>query len=139
MPYVPPTEESINKRLVTLSKNGTCKTSSQQIELHKMIQEQYPDAILNYPCSRCIFDIAILLDNDIKIDIEYDGWYWHQDQNKDRRKNYYHISQGWKVLRIKSGSKLPTTEKLFEALDYLINTEHHYKEIKLDDWKYVAI
>lgn len=128
------------KRNKTLVKNGTCMTSSQQIDLHKMMQERYPKAILNYPYGRCIFDIALILEEkDIKIDIEYDGWYWHQDQQKDRRRNYYNIRRGWKVLRVKSGEKLPTKEELFEAIDYLINTEHYYKEIKLDDWKDVAI
>jgi hypothetical protein len=118
----------------TLVKNGTCKTSSQQIELYKIIQEVYPDAIINYPCSRSIFDIALLISDKIKIDIEYDCWYWH-NQERDKRRDYYHMGRGWKILRIKSGMKLPTKEELFEAIDYLINTEHHHREIFLEDWK----
>lgn len=120
----------------TMTKYGTCKTSKQQIELHKMIQEKYPDAILNYPYDRCIFDIAIILnDKNIKIDIEYDCWYWHKNQEKDMRRDYYSLRRGWKILRVKSGMKLPDKEELFDAIEYLINTEHHHKNIILDDWK----
>lgn len=125
--------EKINQTLIN---NGTCKTSSQQIKLHNMIQEKYPNSILNYSCGNSIFDIALILEcNNIKIDIEYDGWYWHQNQEKDKRRDYYHSRRGWKILRIKSAMKLPSKEELFEAIDYLINTDHHYKEIILDDWK----
>ena len=28
-----------------------------------------------------------------------------------------------------------TAEELFDAIDYLVNTEHHFKEIILSDWK----
>jgi len=133
---VPEFREKMNR---TLLKNGSIKTSSQQIELHKIIQEKYPDAILNYPCGRSVFDIAILIDDNTKINIEYDGWYWHQNQLKDIRRDFHFRKEGWKILRIKSANKLPSIEEIFEAIDYLINTEHHYKEIKLDDWKDIAV
>jgi hypothetical protein len=124
----------IEKRNKTFLKNDNVPTSSQQIELYKMIQEQYSDAILNYPCDRSIFDIALIMSEDIKIDIEYDGNFWHQDQQRDRRRDEYHKSKGWKILRIKSGHKLPDVGKLFEAIDYLITTNHHFKEIIMSDW-----
>ena len=79
------------------------------------------------------------LNNDVKIDVEYDGWYWHQDKKKDKKRDYYHMRRGWKILRVKSGTKLPSFDALFKALDYLINTDHHHCEIILDDWKDVAI
>ena len=28
-----------------------------------------------------------------------------------------------------------TEQELFDAIDYLVNTEHHFKEIILSDWK----
>lgn len=133
--YIFQSPEIIEKIGLTLIKNNTCKTSKQQKEIHKMIQNRYPDAIINYSCDRSFFDIAILLDNNIKIDIEYDGWYWHQDYKRDMRRDMHHRSNGWKILRIKSAMKLPSTEELFDAIDYLINTDHHYNEIILDDWK----
>ena len=71
----------------------------------------------------------------IKIDVEYDGWFWHQDKHKDLKRDKFLQSQGFKVLRVRSGVQLPTEEELFEAIDYLVNTEHHFKEIILSDWK----
>jgi uncharacterized membrane protein len=123
------------KMINSMIKNGNVPTSSQQIELYNIIKSQYSDAILNYPCDNSIFDIAILLDNDIKIDIEYDGWYWHQDKHKDFRRDMHFKSNGWKVLRIRSGNLLPSETDLFETINYLINTKHTFKEIILGDWR----
>lgn len=68
-----------------------------------------------------------------KIDVEYDGWYWHKDRvQQDRRRNNFLIGRGYKVLRIKSTFQLPTNEQIIDAVDYLINTHHNYKEIILD-------
>lgn len=128
-------KEFVIKANKTLLKNGNVPTSKQQILLHKMIQERYPNAILNYQFDRSIFDIALILDDkNIKIDIEYDGWVWH-NLDKDRRRDQYSKSKGWKVLRVKSGHKLPREDELFEAIDYLINTEYRHKDIFLSDWK----
>lgn len=118
----------------TLYKNGTTPTSQQQIQLHKMIQKKYPNAELNYPFSSCSLDIFVCVD-DIKIDVEYDGWYWHQDKHKDLKRDKFLQSQGFKVIRIRSGTQLPTEQELFDTIDYLVNTEHHFKEIILSDWK----
>lgn len=136
--YVTQVPEIREKIIQSLLKNGNVPTSSQQIELHKMIQEQYPDAILNYPYDRCIFDIALIITDNIKIDIEYDGWYWHQDKTKDIKRDYYVKSKGWKVLRIKSANKLPEPDELFQKIEYLINTEHSHADIFLSDWKEVS-
>lgn len=134
-------DEFKKKANKTLLDNKNVPVSSQQIELHNMIQEKYPNAILNYPCDRCIFDIALILkEKDIKIDIEYDGFFWHKNQQqKDRKRDEHFKLSGWKILRIKSGHDLPLKEALFEAIDYLINTKHSYNEIKLDDWDDEAI
>lgn len=122
------------KALETMSKNGTTPTSTQQINIYDMIKKRYPNTELNYPFNKFSLDIFLLF-NDIKIDIEYDGWYWHQDSQRDRRRDEYLKSQGFKILRIRSGNKLPTEEQLFEAIDKLIDTDRKYTEIILDDWK----
>lgn len=108
--------------------------SSQQIKLHEMIKEKYPNAELNYPYSTCSLDIFVEV-NGVKIDVEYDGSYWHQDQQKDIKRDKFLQSQGFKALRVRSGHLLPTEQELFDAIDYLVNTEHHFKEIILSDWK----
>ena len=109
-------------------------TSSQQLRLYKIIKSKYPSAELNYPYSTCSLDIFVEID-DVKIDIEYDGSYWHQDKQKDIKRDKFLQSNGFKTLRVRSGHLLPTEQELFDAIDYLVNTEHHFKEIILSDWK----
>ena len=57
------------------------------------------------------------------------------DKMKDLRRDRFLWSEGIKTLRIRSGILLPTEQELFDAIDYLVNTEHHFKEIILSDWK----
>ena len=131
-------EEVRKKILATLAKNGIVKTSSQQLATYEIVATRYNDIELNYPMSRCILDIA-LFENDVQINIEYDGWYWHQDQQKDRRRDEYLKTQGWKILRIKSGYKLPTEEQLIESINKLLYTDRTYTQIVLDDWRGDAV
>ena len=98
-----------------------------------MIQKKYPDAVLNYPFSTCFLDIFVCID-DIKIDIEYDCKFFHNKQ-RDIKRDKYLQSQGFKTLRIRSGHLLPTEKELFNAIDYLVDTDHIFKEIILSDWK----
>lgn len=118
---------------LSCAKNGDIRTSSQQLQLLEMIKQRYPNAILNYPYSDCSLDIYICVD-DMCIDIEYDGWFWHKDKQKDIRRDRYLQSQGFKVLRIRSGRLLPDENELLSAIDSLINTEYRFKEIILPDW-----
>ena len=78
----------------------------------------------------CLIEI-----NGIKIDIEYDGQYWHQDTQKDIRRDKFIQSNGYKVIRIKSNHKVPTIEELYEKINLLINSDRYYEEIILDDYK----
>lgn len=125
--------EVIEKRMQTLYNNGTCPTSSQQIEIYNQLLNLKYNIELNYPVSRCNLDIALFVDN-IKIDIEYDGWYWH-DSQKDRKRDEFLKSQGWKILRIKSANKIPSLEQIQEGIFKLVNTDRTFTKITLDDWK----
>ena len=60
------------------SKKELIPCSSQQLKIYEMLLDEYK-VELNYPLSQLNLDIAIFI-GDIKIDLEYDGWYWHQDQ-----------------------------------------------------------
>ena len=125
--------EIIKKRTETLNKNSTQKCSKQQQAIYDMLKEQYSNIELNFSFSTLSLDIALFDDNK-KIDIEYDGWYWHQDKNRDRRRDEYLKSQGWKILRIKSGHKIPTLAELKQCINKLLNG-YKYTEIILNDWK----
>ena len=124
------------KSIKTMYEHGTQKTSTQQLKVYEMIKNKHPDVILNYPFSSLSLDIFVEINN-VKIDIEYDGWFFHQDKQKDIKRDKFLQSQGFKTLRIRSGHLLPTEQELFDAIDYLVNTEHHFKEIVLSDWKKV--
>jgi hypothetical protein len=79
------------------------RTSKPQRYLHKLIKVTYPSAKLEYHLrtntSSRILDIALPRK---KIDIEFDGGYWHRDRkyvDRKRDKELYDI--GWKVIRLK--------------------------------------
>jgi hypothetical protein len=123
--------EKINN---TYYKNKTVATSKQQIHIYELIKTFYPECFLNYPESKCLLDIAIVT-KDFKIDIEYDGWYWHKNKSKeDRKRDEYLKSQGWKILRIKSGREVPTFEQIKESINKLITTDKQFTQIIMSDW-----
>lgn len=132
--YISQVKEFREKATSTLAKNGCVRTSSQQIQLYEIIKRKYFDAELNYPFSSCSLDVYLEI-NGVKIDCEYDCWYWHQDKQRDIKRDKFLQSNGFKTLRVRSGHLLPAEQELFNAIDYLVNTEHHFKEIILSDWK----
>ena len=67
------------------------------------------------------------------IDVDYDGWHWHKNkQEYDKRRNYWVVDQGYKILRIRSNNLLPTHEQIKEAVDYLVKGNHTLTYIDLD-------
>lgn len=119
------------KGVQTLIENQKCPTSKQQIELHEMLKNIYGHCEINYPCGRCLLDCMLNIDGAF-VDIEYDGAYWHQDEQRDRRRDEFVKSQGYKVFRIKGGRKLPTQEQIVQAIDYLVKGNHSFTEIDLN-------
>ena len=90
-----------------------------------MLSEMYHNAQLNYPVGRCSLDCYVEINN-VQIDIEYDGWYWHKDtQEEDKRRNYWLIKQGYKVLRYFSCRALPTVDELKQDIKNLVTTDKH--------------
>lgn len=122
------------KMTASLCANGNVKTSKLELTLHQMLVDIYGESncIKNYPVDRIALDTLLML-NGNKIDVELDGWYWHRNkQEYDKRRNYFVIKQGYRVLRIKTNTQLPTREQLIEAIDYLVKDNHRYAEIVLD-------
>lgn len=115
----------------TLLENGTVKTSSQQIELKEMLDMMYGECKLNYPCGKCFLDCAINIKGCL-IDVEYDGRYWHQDEQRDRRRDEFVKSCGYKILRIRANHSIPTEGQLTEAIDYLLKEGNDFTTIELD-------
>lgn len=122
------------KSLKTFAQNESIKTSTQQRKVYEIIQKKYPEAILNYAFSNCLLDVFVCVNN-IKLDIEYDGWFWHQDQQQDIKRDKFLQSNGFKTLRIRSGHLVPDEHEIFDAIDELVTTQHCFREIILPDWK----
>lgn len=129
----PAIQEKMRK---TFYENNTAPTSSQQREIFNMCKEMYPNfrVELNYPLKDLSLDIFITTPENINIDIEYDGWYWHKDKIKDRRRDEVVKSYGYKVIRIRSGYKIPTKEQLQESINYVLQEGKNFSRITLDDW-----
>jgi hypothetical protein len=96
------------------SKMGPEYISIPQKELYYMVKEIFPEAILQYPIFGYCLDIAI---TDLKIYLEYDGSYWHNEE-KDKIRDGIMEKLGWKKLRFKD--RIPSKEELFFELNNLI-------------------
>ena len=105
------------------------KVSKPQKMLFDIIKNIYPQAELEYnkvvklDGSPLFLDIAI---PDLKIDIEYDGIYWHDINNKkhvkkakmnDKERDKYLTGLGWKVYRFQYYHN-PSAEELLEKVKY---------------------
>lgn len=67
--------------------HGNIATSSQQYYIFDKLIYLYKEAKieLNKPFLNYFLDIEFIL-NGIKIDIEYDGKFWHQNEEKDKKR-----------------------------------------------------
>ena len=137
--YQPLQSKEIQQKAInTLCKNDNVPTSSQQIELYNILKDLYPNFLitLNKPFSTLILDIELIDEKGQKIDIEYDGYYWHKDKNKDRRRDEVVKKKGnYKVLRILSGTQIPDIQDLKNKIEVLLTTDKKFTSIKLSDWK----
>ena len=129
-------EEIHNKQLESFKHAFSNATSTQQIKIYEMIHSKFENCELNYPFKGYLLDCFVIV-NECKIDIEYDGWYWHQNtKEKDKIRDSKCISENIKVLRIKSGMKIPSNQELIDSIMELVNNDDlYYKEMILPDWK----
>lgn len=80
--------------------------SKPQLELYLLIKSKYSDAELEYPIqtnqSIRFADIAI---PSLKLDIEYDGIFWHINKQLDKIRDKQLTKAGWKTIRINEKNK----------------------------------
>lgn len=86
-----------------------------QVKLYDLTKEIHPSAILNHTVEWFCIDIAI---PELKIAIEYDGSYWHQDIQKDLERQKDLEKLGWKFIRYIDN--IPSKEKLLEDINSII-------------------
>lgn len=120
------------KGIKTMLKNGRICKSKAEVRLYNLIQQVYGKD--NCDDSQIVdgklLDIVLYI-NGNKIDIEYDGSYWHQNKNKDINRDIRLRSRGYKILRVKGNYQIPTQEQLKNAIDYLVDN-HSKTTIILD-------
>lgn len=117
------------KSMNTLLANGSVPSSKPEREMVLRIQELYgkDNCTSQYSFSGLSFDCLLNI-GDCHIDVEYDGIFWHnKNKEKDKRRDYFVIKSGYKVLRFRGETKPPTYEQIKEGVDYLVNSQHsHY-------------
>jgi len=97
-------------------RNSLIKNPSKpQVHLYKLVKNQYTKVELNYPVLNYSIDIALPVE---KIAIEYDGSYWHQNEEADRKRQNKIESLGWKFLRYVD--YLPSKDELKADLNKVI-------------------
>lgn len=120
----------LEKQLKTRAITGST-ISKPQRKLYELLKEYYGDTKLEVPCDKCSLDCVVSVGN-INIDVEYDGWYWHQDKQRDRRRDNFIKTKGYKILRILGNKKddIPPIHVLIESINKLID-RNNYIEITM--------
>jgi len=93
---------------------GIKNPSKPQVKLFKLALQISPYSILNYPVysTNYSIDVALL---PFSIAIEYDESYWHQDKEKDLRRQKILEEQGWRFLRYRD--YVPNLKQLSKDID----------------------
>lgn len=66
-------------------------------------------------------DICIL---DFKLNIEYDGNYWHSfTEEKDRKRDDLLLSYGYNIIRIKSDRKIPEESYIINYIKTILQND----------------
>lgn len=117
-------------------KNAGRRSSNMCDSMIEIIKHNFDNVQIEVPLYRYSLDCVVNV-NGCKIDIEYDGWFFHKDKaDSDAIRDQKVIKSGMKVLRIKSGSLLPDEQHLIDSIVELSRTDQDYKEIILKDWEY---
>lgn len=117
--------EMMAKARFSMFKNGTVPVSKPERQVFQILCNLYgqENCYSGFPVDKVNLDCLLTIDNQ-KIDVEYDGWYWHQDtKDYDRKRNHWLMSKGYKILRILGNKKeeIPSAERLKEEVDYLLD------------------
>lgn len=88
---------------------------------------------MNRRVGRVFVDVALRL-GEIRVAVEYDSWWFHALRtDRDRARVEALLKRGWRVLRIRSNSRLPDEEQLRTALER-IQAGERFVELTLPDW-----
>ena len=93
-----------------------------ETNLEKSMREELDDRNIGYEkqykIDRFFVDFAI---PELKIAVECDGDYWHQDEEKEKIRDDIIISNGWDILHFKEGDILSDISKCVDSVERLMN------------------
>lgn len=118
----------------TLAENGNIPTSKAQYAIYEMCKEVYGEehVELNKVLSSLALDVVLNYNGKL-IDIEYDGTYWHNDPQKDRKRDEFVKQYGYKILRIRGKKEPPKKELLIETIEKFVSNDHTFMLINVND------
>ena len=99
--------------------------SKPQVELYKRVKELYPNAILNYPCYQLNFSLDVAIP-DLMICFESDGTWYHQDHEKDIKRQTEIEKLGWVVVRyypVDTIKQVPSKDQIKQDIIDVINNK----------------
>lgn len=106
--------------------------SSQQKETYNIVSELgYDKVFYNFSYSKLSLDIYVEHDG-YKINVEYDSSYWHNPK-RDRKRDEFLKGRGIKIVRIKSGHRVPKKHQIKKAMEKIFSG-YNYTEVVLSDW-----
>lgn len=124
--------EIYNKMLVSrLNGPNGIPTSKEEQYICDMIINLYPNATPGVLIGKYVFDILLEVDG-VKIDIECDGAYWHDIDNKrDIQRDMINRRKGYKILRIRYNDihSIPTEEEIKKSIEELLYTNKEFLRI----------
>lgn len=136
VPFAAQAPEVIAKMRQSLYKNGSVASSDPERKMCDIIETIYgkENCERGYAFDKINFDCLLTINN-VKIDIEYDGWYWHKNrQEEDRKRNYFLRNRGFKVIRFLANVAVPSEEEIKQAVDYIVKGNHslYIKPLDID-------
>lgn len=107
------------------------KSSKPQRLMYESLKDLGYDVHEDYACNGYWYDCAVFI-GDHKLDIEYDGRYWHSlCLEKDRIRNEKTIADGWKVIRFRGNTAIPSIDQLNTAINIAITENQPLQVIEL--------
>lgn len=121
----------------TMCVNGVTFTSKAERAMCDILKDMYgtDNCFPSYPEGVLLLDCMLLVDG-YRIDVEYDGNYWHRGEGqRDAARNAVLMNMGYKVLRIKANNRdtMPSKQQIKDAVDYLVKDNHHLVFIDMNE------
>ena len=115
-------------------KMGNTYTFKPQMQIYDLLSEKYgkENVALNKNFRWYFLDVVVVV-NGIIFDIEYDGAFYHQNQQRDAHRDNI-IKKKYKILRIRGGHFVPSIEEIEEKINYMIQNNIDIDYIYMKDW-----